>query len=1166
MKRKHNRLLIMLLIVAMAVCMMPGAGLFTGAEAVYADVVHISGEVNTSDLALGGEYFLDGDTIITIDSSIIISSIDVSASNLTIKEGDVLDPENDPDPIFSIYGKGITGYSGSVYLESGHLDIDIENNNDVYPTAIDLPNGGFKMKGGGLFINMYSTSASASVVYGIRSKSFGMTDGSANITCVANARGSAYGVSTNDFDMKGGSLGIDAKANASGFAASGVVAQGSTSDSNFNMDGGQLTTTGWATSADSYGINWTADKSKNYFSVYGGKITAQGQNRGLCSWAPITIDGAEINAKATGDSGIAIANATGAEIGVYGANTKIIADAPLGYAMVAYSAKINLAAYINIVSPAGGSVGSCWSNANAILDSSSNVAKYAELQAGETIPTNIAITYDASKAFPTTRLTGHEVTLHLLRNVTSNPGNANAHDGWYVFSADPDKTDTKTYDYTCLVKKDGSSYVPLNDSDVLLNTTDEYYFKFNIEEDGTRPFDPALTYTATVNGQPADDVWQPTSGGDQLYVYKRVYLDESNDVIWSIDVTPKDAKVEPDGFRQFEYTTVAATSDEVNWTVTGGSYSGTYINDAGNLHVGAGESVGTELKVRATSKVDSAIYNEVSVEVVEEAPYIESVTLSCDKTEVYVGTGVTIYAEVVGTGSHELTWELMGSDGSSYFSSGSDDYRYLLVGQDETATKLTVKATSKENPNISDTWDLTVLPKNIITGPINITYDESAVVLNDSKNGKQATEEFLAAITSPLGSGLGIEDAPGGWYVFGSETYTSLAYWNSSYHMFDKLYDSLDNLRPDREYYLCFNIEDCSSTHCFDYDAGLDCLNITVNGHRVNGNTVIAQWGGKINVYVRVYFEGQEPTESPLERIYGKTRFDTAFEAADWLKTMKALDKFPSIVIASGMDFPDALAGAYLAEVKNAPVLLASEGTAPKVAEYVKENMDAGGAVYILGGKGAVPEVMVDELKAQGISEEQIHRLAGKNRYETNILILQEAGVSGQDLLICSGSGYADSLSASAVGKPIFLVGSSLNDAQKEYLDSVKGQLSGNFYAIGGKGAVSEEVFAEVQSYGTGTFERVSGSNRFLTSVAIAEKFFVPDQIDDVVLAYAMNYPDGLAGGPVAYATKSPLLLVNNTNYTDAMNYVTHTYAMKVRVMGGASLISDEVALEVLNL
>ena len=62
-----------------------------------------------------------------------------------------------------------------------------------------------------------------------------------------------------------------------------------------------------------------------------------------------------------------------------------------------------------------------------------------------------------------------------------------------------------------------------------------------------------------------------------------------------------------------------------------------------------------------------------------------------------------------------------------------------------------------------------------------------------------------------------------------------------------------------------------------------------------------------------------------------------------------------------------------------------------------------------------------------------IKRLAGSDRYETNLKILQEASNFNEDILVCSGGGYADCLSASAVKKPILLVPGRLLDYQKEY-------------------------------------------------------------------------------------------------------------------------------------
>lgn len=119
----------------------------------------------------------------------------------------------------------------------------------------------------------------------------------------------------------------------------------------------------------------------------------------------------------------------------------------------------------------------------------------------------------------------------------------------------------------------------------------------------------------------------------------------------------------------------------------------------------------------------------------------------------------------------------------------------------------------------------------------------------------------------------------------------------------------------------------------------------------------------------------------------------------------------------------------------------------------------------------------------------------------------------------------------------------------------------GDFFVLGGPGAVSETLFGEVKEYAMGNTESVSGEDRFATSTAIAQRF-LPETIDSVVLAYAMNYPGGLAGGPIAYATESPLLLVTSSSYSFAQAYVGQLSISKIIVMGGKALITDEVAVE----
>lgn len=287
------------------------------------------------------------------------------------------------------------------------------------------------------------------------------------------------------------------------------------------------------------------------------------------------------------------------------------------------------------------------------------------------------------------------------------------------------------------------------------------------------------------------------------------------------------------------------------------------------------------------------------------------------------------------------------------------------------------------------------------------------------------------------------------------------------------------------------------------------------------------------------------------DRIYGKTRYETSFKIAEVLKKQLGVEKFDNIIVASGKNFADALAGSYLANIKNAPIVMTNGKNAQDVKNYIKKNLNEGGTVYLLGGTAAVPEGV-----GCGLQEFRVKRLSGATRYETNIEILKEAGVSGEDILVCTGKNFADSLSGSATKKPILLVSAKLSQQQKKYLSS----LSGNeFYVIGGEGAVSISVEDEISKYGT--TRRIGGATRFETSVMIAETFF--DSPSFMVLAYSNNFPDGLCGGPLAMSMDAPLVLTRTNKETAAKEYAALNGIHKGAVLGGDILIDDMTAANV---
>ena len=292
--------------------------------------------------------------------------------------------------------------------------------------------------------------------------------------------------------------------------------------------------------------------------------------------------------------------------------------------------------------------------------------------------------------------------------------------------------------------------------------------------------------------------------------------------------------------------------------------------------------------------------------------------------------------------------------------------------------------------------------------------------------------------------------------------------------------------------------------------------------------------------------------ESGVARISGKNRFLTAFAIADELKAVLGTEKFEAVVVAYSHNFPDALTGSYLAAVKDAPVLLVNDDVIADVQAYITENLAADGTVYILGGTAAVSE----EFEA-AVSSFQVKRLKGSNRYGTNLAILEEAGVTAdQEILVCTGTNYADSLSASATGLPMLMVEKELTAEQKAFLEGRTGKIT----IIGGTGAVNEAVEEELKAYGT--VERVKGASRYETSVKVAEHYF--QNPEAVVLAYAGNFPDGLCAGVLANTMGVPMVLTASANTDAADSYVEGI--AKGLVIGGASLISDDAVREIFDL
>ncbi len=304
-------------------------------------------------------------------------------------------------------------------------------------------------------------------------------------------------------------------------------------------------------------------------------------------------------------------------------------------------------------------------------------------------------------------------------------------------------------------------------------------------------------------------------------------------------------------------------------------------------------------------------------------------------------------------------------------------------------------------------------------------------------------------------------------------------------------------------------------------------------------------------------------------RVAGTSRYSTALECAERIRGQQENSsyitkdgKFSAVVVACADNFPDALAGSTLAALVKAPILLVGKNVSEsnKTLEYLNENVEKEGIIYLLGGSGAIPEGTREKLISYGFRSDHIKILAGNSRYETNMKIVEELPIiKGSDIVIVSGRNYADSLSISGIAgrrhMPIFLAADILSE---EAMDKIKEIEPTHIYIVGGTAAVSDDVFKQAETLcDPESVIRIAGASRYATSLAAAE-YFGMEFADSAVFAYGGDFPDGLTGGAFAASLNAPVILVSDDNYKEQAEFLANSNIEYTYIMGGTSVISDE--------
>ena len=275
-----------------------------------------------------------------------------------------------------------------------------------------------------------------------------------------------------------------------------------------------------------------------------------------------------------------------------------------------------------------------------------------------------------------------------------------------------------------------------------------------------------------------------------------------------------------------------------------------------------------------------------------------------------------------------------------------------------------------------------------------------------------------------------------------------------------------------------------------------------------------------------------------LSRLAGRDRYATAvaisqahFPDGTWPADPDFPNEPPApvdvVTIASGSNYPDALAGGPFAAGLGPLLLVPATGTIPAAVTAEIQRL-APQAIIILGGTGAVSSSVEAQLAKLG----QTDRFAGRSRYDTaaQVAVATADDLGGaQTVVLSSGEGFADSLAggASAANQGGVLLLTQRSRLPSETKGALQQIAPTRVQVLGGTGAVSDAVISSVKAALPGaTVTRVAGPDRAATTAAISKVTF-PTGAQETFLTNGWNYPDALAAAPLAWFWSSSVLLAS---------------------------------------
>lgn len=304
----------------------------------------------------------------------------------------------------------------------------------------------------------------------------------------------------------------------------------------------------------------------------------------------------------------------------------------------------------------------------------------------------------------------------------------------------------------------------------------------------------------------------------------------------------------------------------------------------------------------------------------------------------------------------------------------------------------------------------------------------------------------------------------------------------------------------------------------------------------------------------------------PVDRLAGRDRVTTsvAVARAGWEQT-------DHVLLATAIDYPDALAAAALASSLEAPVLLTTpRGLSAEVASAITD-LGASQATLLGGHRALSPQVAAD-VADLGVA---VDRIAGANRYETAAMIARRAVAGGPVTRVAVALGnrtdgrdaWPDALSAASLTGgdevvPTLLTGRTvLPTATRAILDELGPDVA---LVLGGESAIGNDVTEAVGGF-VDEVMRLRGPDRYDTALEIAEVSMADTSGSQAVFVSGEDFADALSAGALAVRLDAPLLLVPTALLDDAVDRFLRRGGGdfdRAFLVGGTTAVTDHVETE----